>query len=64
MKIAIVNEDKSGPAYGVGKTEIEARKDAAKWGFTGGVAVEITEECYARILAGNPDAARDIPTDL
>lgn len=55
--IAIIADDKSGPAYGVGTTEQEARSMAAESGFGDeGIAVEITEESYNTILAGNPDA--------
>lgn len=53
---AIVSIDKSGPAYGVGTTEDEARQDAARWGFECGIAVPITCESYEAVLLGNPDA--------
>lgn len=62
--IAIVSPDKFGPCYGVGysvdrdRAESEARKDAAVWGFFShdGIAVEITERQYQRVMAGNPAA--------
>lgn len=56
---AIVGEDLSGPALGVGPTEDDAWADAAKWGTRdqGGVrAVRITRESYDRVQSGNPDA--------
>jgi hypothetical protein len=58
--IAIIADDKAGPAYGVGATESEARTNAAKYGFDGGIAIEITEDSYNQILAGNPDAVEEI----
>lgn len=56
--IAIIAPDRSGPAYGTGNTEDEARADAAQWGFNreDGIAVEITAESFQRIRGGNPDA--------
>lgn len=59
--IAIVADDKSGPAYGVGETESEARASAADSGFdeTDGIAIEITEDSYNRIQAGDPDAVEE-----
>ena len=58
--IAIIADDKSGPAYGIGTTEAEARADAAESGFGAeGIAIEITEESYNAIRAGNPDAVTE-----
>lgn len=59
--IAILAEDKSGAAYGVGTTEADARANAVESGFAAndGIAIEITEASYNRILAGNPDAVEE-----
>tara|TARA_R100001509_G_scaffold134102_1_gene87659 strand:- start:304 stop:507 length:204 start_codon:yes stop_codon:yes gene_type:complete len=55
---AIIDNDLSGPVWGVGLNEKEARKDASQWGFpfNEGVAVEITARSFKAIKAGNPDA--------
>lgn len=58
--IAIIAEDKSGPAYGVGTTEAEARNEAREYGFgDDGIAIEITEDSYNAIKGGNPDAVEE-----
>lgn len=55
--VAVIAEDLEGPAYGVGKTEAEAREQARESGFgESGVVVKITEDSFNRISAGNPDA--------
>jgi len=60
--IAIINEDKSGAAYGVGENEEIARNMAVESGFDreDGIAIQITEESYQAILAGNPDAVTEV----
>lgn len=58
--IAIIAEDKSGPAYGVGTTEDEARAEAREYGFgEDGIAIEITKESFEAIRDGNPDAVTE-----
>lgn len=56
---AIVSDDNTGPAVGVGTTKEEAWADAAEWagpGRDGYKAVEITAASFAAIKGGNPDA--------
>jgi hypothetical protein len=54
---AAIAEDREGPAWGVGETKDEAKENARQWGFDdGGVVIEITEDSYAKILAGDPQA--------
>jgi hypothetical protein len=54
---AVMAEDRQGPAYGVGETETEAKQNAKQWGFDdSGIVIEITEDSYAKILAGDPQA--------
>lgn len=59
--IAIVNEDETGPALGVGTSVEAAWYDAGIWGIKdrdGCKAVGIRRETYEAIRAGNPDAPR------
>tara|TARA_R100001244_G_scaffold105775_2_gene78474 strand:+ start:2100 stop:2288 length:189 start_codon:yes stop_codon:yes gene_type:complete len=58
MKYAIISEDISGPAYGIGTTEAAARINAVESGFRkdAGISVEITEASFLAIEAGDPDA--------
>jgi hypothetical protein len=55
---AVVNEDGSGPAFGIGTTPRHAELDAKKWTdmLDGTKVVEITPEAHAAVTAGNPDA--------
>lgn len=59
---AIIASDKSGAAYGIGRTEDEARRNAENSGFhyTDGIAVKITASSYERIANGNVDAVEII----
>ncbi len=55
--IIILSDDLTGPAYGVGRTMVEARADAEASGFgRSGVARYITKSSYDAIRLGNPDA--------
>tara|TARA_R110000824_G_scaffold25876_1_gene89736 strand:- start:717 stop:905 length:189 start_codon:yes stop_codon:yes gene_type:complete len=58
MKYAIIAKDLCGPAYGIGTTEDEARRDAVEAGFpeNAGISVEITESSFQAIKSGDPDA--------
>ena len=60
--IAIIAEDKAGPAYGIGTSEAEARASAVESGFyeSAGIPIEITEDSYRRILGGDPDAVEEV----
>lgn len=59
---AIIDHDLSGPVWGIGFNEKDARKDASQWGFPSdeGVAVEITARSFKAIKDGNPDAFEEL----
>lgn len=60
--IITVSDDLTGPAYGMGETEHDARTNATEWGFDydDGVAIEITPESAAKVADGDPDAWEQI----
>ena len=56
---AIVNDDNSGPAFGIGHSRGSARADAIFWGLTDHQttkAIEITPASYDAVQAGHSDA--------
>lgn len=64
--VAILAEDGSGPAYGVGFSEDAARVDAIAWGFdcNDGDAVAITHDSFLRIIDGDPDAVEKVSENI
>ena len=59
MKYAIVNKDRTGPAWGIGKTAEEAWTDANTWAKHEPDTVDcvqISDESYDEITAGYPEA--------
>jgi hypothetical protein len=55
---AVVNQDGSGPAFGIGTTPTEANRDAQQWtdNLAGTKVAEISPAAYEAVKAGNPDA--------